>query len=129
PTQPLALRSTHTVLFTTGVRTALGAPFAAAWSWQFTTIGVRHVAAVGPADGATFQSPVAPLIWTATDPSAGPVEYRIASGADSAAVAAAAGTTTAQPYYLPVVRWNAGAISYWKVSVRNLDTGDEDEGP
>ena len=33
PTQPLALRSTHTVLFTTGVRTALGAPFAAAWQW------------------------------------------------------------------------------------------------
>jgi hypothetical protein len=112
------------------VHTRDGGAFAETYFWQFQTLSVRTPRFSEPADGAVGESPVAPLFWTATD-SAGLVEYRFAVSTDSAAIASgSAATMTAKlAQFVPDTRWGDGSTVYWKVHVKNLETGDEAEGP
>ncbi len=130
PNGPLELRRTHTVEFSPSVRTVAGASLDRTYFWQFTTVSVRRPLSPEPASGAAFESPVAPLFWDETEAGAGPVEYRLYQGADSAQVAAEATEPVilGGAALLPSVSWERGARVYWKVHARNLETGDEAAG-
>ena len=131
PLRPLDLRRTYTIEFTPRVRTATGVAFEETFFWQFTTVSVRRIENPDPPDGRELESPVAPLFWSETEGGAGPVEYQLFFGPDSAQVAGATtpSLTSGFAYYLPPARWSADARVFWKVRVRNVETGDEALGP
>jgi hypothetical protein len=126
PLHLLDLRRTHTAVLTPRLHTATGGAFDTTFAWQFTTVGVRFPAHSEPATGSSFESPVTPLYWTSTDGNVGPVEYRVWISTDSAAVAAetAPSFTTSAAQYLPFSRWTPSVTQFWRVRVRNLETGD-----
>jgi len=130
PFGSLELRRTHTVELSPQVRTAAGARLGQTYFWQFTTIAVRRPVHPEPAAAADFESPVAPLFWSATD-GAGLVEYRVFIGADSAEVEAETMTPVVvrNAYHLPEIPWERGATVFWKVHARNLETNDTAVGP
>lgn len=129
----LRLRRTYTVEITPRVRTAAGAAVAPQGHfWQFTTNSLRRLRTPRPGDGATFESPVARLAWDATDAEAGPVEYRVWIGPDSAAVAGRQGLPIAavrRADWLPRTPWPTGSRLYWSVHARHLETGETGEAP
>jgi len=131
PFGPLELRRTHTIEFSPRIRTAAGVSLNETYFWQFTTISVRRPSRPEPASGATFESPVAPLFWDATEAGAGPVEYRLFHGADSAQVDAEATIPLllADAVHLPASPWERGTTVFWRVRAHNVETGDEAVGP
>ena len=131
PLGPLALRRTHTIEFSPRVRTIAGQSLDRTYFWQFTTISVRRPLYPEPASGVTFESPVAPLFWDETEAGAGPIEYRVFHGPDSAQVEAETTTPVirSSAAHLPTALWERGATVFWKVRARNVETGDEAVGP
>ena len=130
PPGPLELRRTHTVELTAAIRTQDGGGLSQTYFWQFQVQSVRLPRPARPGDGAADRSPVEPLWWAPTD-SAGSMEYRLMVSSDSAAVAAgtAPSVVVSQQPYLPSSRWTSGATFYWSVRARNLETGEERDGP
>jgi hypothetical protein len=131
PREELDLRRTHTVEITTQVRTTDGGALAETYFWQFRTTAVRRVEQPLPADGTITEGPYAPLFWRPTEETAGPIEYEVHFGTDSAAVAAGAGASASATaaHVLPPGRWDSGTRYYWRVHARTRETGDEDVGP
>ena len=131
PLRELDLRETYTVRLSTELRTTEGGHLAAPFSWQFTTVSVRLISAPQPANGASYESPVATLFWRPTDSNAGPVEYDGFRGFDSTMVARAdrSDFTVPNAHYIPAERWPMGAHVYWRIRVRNLETGESSDGP
>ena len=130
PIGPLELRRTHTIEISPRVRAAEGATLDRTYFWQFTTISVRRPSNPEPASGASFESPVAPLFWDETEVGAGPVEYRLYHGADSAQVEAEAiaPIILSGAALLPTTTWARGTSVFWKVRARNQETGEEAAG-
>jgi len=130
PQRPLDLRRTHTVEISPRVHAAGGGAFAETWFWQFTTNSLRHIGPPDPPAGATNVSPVAPLIWTGTETSAGDIVYHVRSGPDSLQVAARSGTpeTTNRPHRLLTAPRPPGTL-YWTVRAENRSTGETLDSP
>jgi hypothetical protein len=132
PGGPLALRTTHTVEFAPGLRSADGDSLGKQYFWQFTTIGLRHPASPRPVAGATGEGPLSARVWNGTEPSAGAIAYDVFVAGDSAAVAARAMGPLAhvtQPSFVPDLRWADSQPQYWSVRATNLDTGESLDAP
>jgi hypothetical protein len=132
PRVRLGLRQTHTVRLMPDITDQDGAPLGTTFLWQFTTNGVRRIESPLPPTGTEEESPFVRLVWSGTEAEAGPVQYRVYSGEDSAAVAAHVSTyhdVPRTPRYLPRERWPLGSTIYWTVTATNQISGDHLDGP
>ena len=131
PAGLLALLRTHTVEFSANLKTADGTALGTAWSWQFTTLGIRPPLSPIPADRGTGESPFVTLAWLGTDPTVGAISYNVYVGADSAAVAAHAvprlASVTAASYQ-PSRRWVQDQPMYWLVETINATSAESYDG-
>lgn len=131
PASELALYTTHTVEFQSGLRTADGDSLGQLYFWQFTTLGVRRPRAPYPIDQALGESPFVELLWQGTESTAGGILYDLYAGPDSNAVATHATTPwhLAAARLLPVTRWAQDGPVYWTVHTSNVTTGEALDGP
>lgn len=131
PRQPLALKTTYTVILTARVRARDGTPLGADYFWQFSTSSVRRPRYLYPLAG-EVASTVAMLAWSNEGATPGELVYDVYAGTDSLAVA----TRTATRYYhgtntywLPRTPWPAGARVYWALNTTNTVTSERVDSP
>jgi hypothetical protein len=131
PGSELALVTTHTVEFQSGLRTADGDSLGQTYFWQFTTLGVRRPRAPYPSDDAQGESPFVELLWQGTEKTAGAISYDLFADPDSNAVLAYTGAPIhlATERLLPIARWPQDGPLYWSVRTFNQTTGEQLDGP
>jgi hypothetical protein len=131
PRTSIILRETYTVELSPEIRTPTGERLGQTYAWQFTTNSLRRPLALLPQDGSAAESPLAPLVWGATETSAGTIEYETWLGIDSTAIASHAISSVARggrAHVLFSSRLALGTTYYWTVTARNLSTGERLDG-